>query len=331
MNNARLLFRRYQKDLLWMANSDAGRYLLGVKDKDKIVKITPNSFHQLRDFVNDKPIIQAPFYVGNPLADVFLPLLEKMKIADEYSHIDDPHDALLYYANLKRSRLYPQLYLATQTFDTLATEGLLSMNGEYTYSFARSSSTADQVEASPPFGDGGRQLGAFRYGGGTFNDCCRAFFAIQTSALGVGAMVTDTLFRWTRDTRSDTSTPDGIVCPSTQADPTSLVAADYSRFSYTAWSDVVSPSSPSTLYTWTFNTDGKAGVNVSGYTKFVLINYTYDFNNGTPTAGDKWAEFYTHISGSGSTLPNIYVTYTPGFSGMKPININQAVKRASHY
>ena len=304
------LFFKHRKLLLWLANTAEGRYLLDIKDKDRVVKVTPNSFHQLRGFQKDRAVIQARIYCSNGVAKILAPILTKLEILDsEYKEKFDKQKAFLHYAGYERSRQFPQIYLATATFN-IGTEGLLSMNGEYTYAYARASTTADSVEFPPPYGDGGRQLGAFKYGGGTYNDCCRSFFSVDTSSLGAGATVTATLFRWSRDTRADTFAIDGIVCPSTQASDTNLVATDYDNFTYTAWSDVITPTTASTTYTWTFNAAGIAGVNKTGYTKFVLLNYTFDYSNGTPTRQDTWMEFYTHISGSGATLPNIYVTYT---------------------
>jgi len=116
-------FEKHHKELLDFANTEAGRYLLGIKDKDRIVKLTPNSYHQVRDVQKDKAVIEGRFTIAPTVGNLLLPIITKLEIANDYKHIDEEmrYKAFLHYAGLERSKLFPQVHLATATYDNAFT------------------------------------------------------------------------------------------------------------------------------------------------------------------------------------------------------------------
>src|SRR3990167_10504580 len=98
---------------LKLANTDAGRFLLGIKDNRKIVKLTPNSYH----LQNDERSVTAIFYTYNFVERKLQPIIDKIDIADDY--IENEHDAFLHYSGLEEKHWkYPHVYLATDTFNS---------------------------------------------------------------------------------------------------------------------------------------------------------------------------------------------------------------------
>ena len=85
-------------DLLQLVNSEAGKYLLGIKDNYPIVKVTKNSFTRLIDFDNkNHPILLTDFYISDYIQKHIQPILDKIFIANsEYKKIDNYYIYLPY-------------------------------------------------------------------------------------------------------------------------------------------------------------------------------------------------------------------------------------------
>ena len=307
-------FKQNQKMLLSFLNTEGGRYLLGIKDSYPIVKVTENSFHQLRDFKNDNAIIQARFYVGDAIANTLLPIFTKMQIADqEYKKILDGREAFLHFSGLEeKRRIYPQIYLTTGTFNAGAGDGEVNSNTFDTWAAARAAATGSEVINQPTTNDQGRWAGAYNYSSAPVVYLCgRTFYPVDTSGLTASAIITEVLLKVSSNTRADMLGVLGIIVPSTQASTSTLVAADYDNITYTAWSDAVTVgAAASTTYTLTFTAAGIAGINLTGFTKFAAISKTYDFDNASPGTGNRWGSIYNSGTGSGATIPNLSITYT---------------------
>ena len=66
-----------------LINSEAGRFLIGEKGKEQIVKVTENSYHKLMGFQDKRPILQAKFFTYNRIEQVFQPIIDKQRIASD--------------------------------------------------------------------------------------------------------------------------------------------------------------------------------------------------------------------------------------------------------
>lgn len=289
------LFSTYQKDLLWMANTEAGRYLLGIKDKDPIIKVSQNSYHQLRDIQKDKAIVQTRLFFKGEVANTFVPLLRKMELADEYEHIDKPYDALLNYAGFQRSRLYPQIYLAT--FQALATSGGAGRVwiSWQTWATCRAAATAENLGA-----------GNFSIGNNGTPDnymFFRCMTPCDTSSLTALATVTSGNIEFYRDDSwgfTDTDSTTIVIVPTTQPDPTTLALADFGKVSYSSKGSLPYASTTNLTYNAIPFSDVSA-INKTGYSLLGLISGR-DLTNSQATG--------TNMIGCPNPNPRYNVTYT---------------------
>lgn len=97
--NPKQYFKTNQKQILSLLNTEGGRFMLGV-DKRPIVKITPNSVHQLVGFEKDRVVLEAKMYTRDCFASLILPI-NKVDILDfEYKGKYDREKALHVFQSL---------------------------------------------------------------------------------------------------------------------------------------------------------------------------------------------------------------------------------------
>src|SRR5258708_3589121 len=103
------VFNKRQVELLWIANTKVGKKLLKIENDLLIVRLTPNSIHQLLGIKNGQEEIVADFYTNDRIADILLTVLEKMDLAGDrnwkvFRNIqENSYKAFLHYANVSRS------------------------------------------------------------------------------------------------------------------------------------------------------------------------------------------------------------------------------------
>lgn len=288
-NNPQSFFRKYAKDLLWMTNSEAGRFLLGIKDKDKIVKLSPNSFHQLRDFRNGKAIIEARFSTRNIVAEIFLPLLTKMEIANrEYKHIEKPYEAFLHFSGLEPKRYtYPSIFLVTETF--AEADNVTVRTNHAVWATARGGTGATAF----PLAQHETSLTA-----GTYR-IDRGFMHFNTAALPDTATITSAFVRINGSAGADADTVTGHIVSSTAASPPT--ASDWANIGATSFGSYVFAGFPTGNKDVTLDTNGIANISLTGLSKFGLRT-NRDIDDSAPTGTN-----YINIT-QGNCL--ISITYT---------------------
>lgn len=280
-NNARY-FQKHQRELLTLANSDAGRQLLGIRDVLPIVKITPNSWHFLLGQDNTRSLITADFFCYEKAAKFLLPAITKMEIANVRGQ-----EAFAHFAGVTtKSWKYPAVYLQENDYYTGAGDGYCAYNGEPTWSTAHNATSGNGVD----------------YQGTTIENGVdhtdkywikRSFYPVDTSGLGGTATVAAAVFKTYAyavvDQKNDSAGWLAVV-QATQASPTALEVADYSRCGSidnptkgSADMDITSMSNNSYV-NFTLNAAGLLWVNNAGFTKLGLRQGN-DFSASDPGFG----------------------------------------------
>jgi len=149
MFDNKLFFQQNQRLLLQLANTEGGRFLLGVKEKYPIVRISPSGWCFLVDFYKNKLIFSSRFFTYEKVAKFLLPPLFKMNIMErEFKRIEerDRYFAFLHFANLElKNRKFPQIFLETDDYYAGSEDGDCRTGVKATWDAARDAtdSTAD--------------------------------------------------------------------------------------------------------------------------------------------------------------------------------------------
>ena len=287
-----------EKELLWMANTKAGRYLLGINDADRIVKLSPNSYHQLRDFKNGKVIIQGAFFTTNKISDTLLPIITKLEIAEEYKHIEKPYDAFLHYAGLERSTEYPHIYLANFTPAIGAGSGRIYSLGTWVQVQAGSGVVVTGVDF---------HYIAVQLSGGTYG-ANRDWIQVDTSTIGAGSTIASGYIRTYAEgtAKADTYTDTVDVCACSPAATNALATTDFVLISRTVFSSTAISALDFTAghtNDFALNAGGLANISKTGWSKFLLMTEK-DRADSIP-GGDGISEYRFY-----GTTPYLSVTWT---------------------
>src|SRR3990167_5284528 len=276
------LFKERQLDLLWMANTEAGRYLLGVTDSDPIVKLTPNAVIHRKDHKT----FQGNFYCYERVSKILLPELAKMQIYEQEckKKIEDKHRALLHFSGLQKSKYLPSIYLTTTDYYAGAGDGTV---WNYDLNFATSRDAATGYAATPSsatayFFFGKDTAGAGGLGVNQFI-LARVFLPVDTSGIGAGQQVTAATIKiYPSADINNGGIAHATVVSTTQAATNTLVTADYDQIGGTALSDLVALDT-SAYKTLTLTAGGLSAINMTGTTKLGLRDNDYDIGNSAPS------------------------------------------------
>ncbi|MGH2612816.1 MAG: hypothetical protein ACRDFB_07175 [Rhabdochlamydiaceae bacterium] len=307
-------FKLHQKELLDLANTEAGRFLLGVKDYP-IVKLTPNSVHQLIRFEGEKPIIDARFYIFNRIAKILLPPVEKMQIAKEKEY-----EAFLHFSNLEpKNYKYPQIFLDSSSIYPSAgvsnAEGVLLYSSSAWFSWATCKSQTTATTERNNAEDGS----LVSHTGSIGNDqyiILRYFFEIDYTSLPSGFTATEVVWNFNaRYYHAPTTSIDiSVMCEGTQSN--TLVTSDFGAWGTDLGRDSSGLNGNQGWYSLTQNATGIAYV-TSAKVKYAWVE-SGDFDNSAP--GDLAGPVFKTASDSTSP-PYMTVTYTPPIT---PISISDS-------
>ena len=296
--NIKSYFKQNQKQLLQLVNTEAGRYLVGIKDKDIIVKIVPHGFHQLRDSRENKPIIEAKFFFDYKCR-VIAETLTKMDIAGL-----SKYESFLHFSGLERQNYkYPQIYL-----DSFSSSTFLGGAGDIVYTHATFSNWRN--DSTGTTSSGSFEAFCDKSSGGSYTGK-RLYLPIDTSSMGAGAIVTVGTFTFDGN-RSLGAPSENIILRITetaQSTTSSLATSEWgNKGSGVAWSEnFLEDNNSPTERIMTINSTGLAGITVTGDTLMGVREVTYDIGNSAPTAtdGNKF-----QMTGT----KTLALTFTPGAS-----------------
>lgn len=323
------LFKQHQKLLLQIINSEEGKELLGIKDNGYIVKVTPNSWHFLRDFdKKGRAILGGHFFCYEKAAKFLLPILEKIEILQQSKYrTDNILDAAKFYTGYRGSK-YPQIFLTTETYYSGVGDGRVNITGQGSWSAARDASNGTSAIANSPYticqpqADGGWRVD-------------RAFFPFDTSAIPDGVSITSaTCNIMTADTANHHVDTTIHLVTTTQASNTALVTEDFDQMGAVDQASAINTSAMTvnTYNSWSLNATGIGNISLTGYTKLGLrtghdVSNTACTNstNNTSNRG-----FFSSANAGVDKDPYLEIIY-PGDPKIKSLNINQSIHRSNYY
>lgn len=317
-----LFFQQNQQTLLQLANTEAGRYLLSVKDKAPIVKVTPSSYTQLMDFYRGRVIYRSTFF---PASEVNLYLATpylKMGIAErEYKRIQNQYEAFLHFAELKKSYKYPQIYLTTSTFYPSAgqvepADGTVRDETVGTWATLR----AAAGDSASPTGTTLTVQIRSTFNTDEWNKMERAILMFDTSSIGSEATISAaSMFLYgTAVNESFGGNPAIHVAASNPASTSDVVAGDYDAISRTSFANIVYSSFSTSAYNeLVLDSNGEANVDKTGISKYSL-QLSSDINNSAPTWASNDLEYIQCRSADQAGTakdPYLSVTYMTATAG----------------
>lgn len=308
-------FEKYQKILVNFANTEAGRLLLGVKNNFPIFKLSPNSIHFTEDLRSN--YCYADFYTYSKIANILLPAITKIEIANEYKKVENINQALLHYTDIKKYN-YPAIYLTLNSFTSFSGVDGNIWNGNANFATARALTSGNASLTSTT-----EVTRVWNSAGTYYID--RDFIHFLTSSIGSDkTILLASLFLF-----ADTIQWSGggiALVESTGSSGTTLVSNDfdnlgttegYTRVVYTntGWKEFV------------LNTDGKSWISKTGYTKFAT-RYSNDIDGTYITDGGVvW-----RMSEYGGFDPRLTVFYNNNSNGVgnkfRSISVGNGMSRS---
>ena len=281
-----LFFKQHQQDLLKIANSEEGRFLLGHKGNEPIIKVTPESFHMPTGFGRDH---KAVFFTDNRLGYKIGQPFHKLLLANTYKNIGNKRKGFLHYANLETNYAkYPQIYLVTAPpFNPASGEGTMRRDDELSWAAARDATTADSV------GSGAQIESTYTGDPSQFYLCYRAAQPFDTASLTASALVkTPITFEAYRDDSQITganpfanqSSTTIVLVQSTQSDPTTLTTADFDNLSFVSKGSQALSGTSNGAYSISVSITDTTLIQNQGYTKLYAIT-GLDLSNTSPGSG----------------------------------------------
>lgn len=294
------VFLPYKKTILSLANTDAGKYLLGINKKTTIIGIDHNAIHILKEKRDNKIIVEGIFYQTSKVADIFIPEIEKINIARESYPIDNTYEAFLHFSGLKYSSdKYPQIYLTTETFAEAGNVTIRTNQASYANARSGVGATAfglAQCETS-------FTAGTYRVDHG--------FIHCDSSSLPESATITSAFIRVNGSLGANPDTLTLHVVASTAANtPT---AGDWANIGSTSFGSVAFSSFASGNNDIALDSNGIATISLTAFSKFGLRT-DRDINNSAPTGTN-----YVNITQSNCLLS---VTYSLPSSGSTAFFMN---------
>jgi len=264
-------FDKFQRELLLVANSEAGRSLFRIPDKEKIVKLSPNSYHTELD----KGIYKATFRCYELYSAIVHGGLPSKKIKSE-NHIVP----FIARKNRSLSPFFHLPMLSVNSFYSGAGDGHLGNHQSYpNYVTARDAATATHIDYTSATGFA---MITQNNGGGGIN--YRSFFPIDTSTLGAASAIRSAIFSAMGSANySDTDGKSVHLVQTNQATVTELVAADYDNVTKTdlATAGILLHLANESYNDWTMNSTGIGVINRAGYTKLGLMGNVDLTNSNT--------------------------------------------------
>lgn len=296
-------FQENQKLLLTLANTPEGKDLLGFsEEKDKIVKLSPNSVHFLRGFKGKKPLFQAFFKTYDFVGITLGVAVEKALIVNDEWKPVDTYKAFKHYGWHEKG-YYPQIFLTTTTYsNSFTTIGLRYHNT--TWATAHSGSAT---------ADGNNNWGNVSTAGnsasfdGTNYGINRFYYDYDTSALTSGATISSAFHRQhgTSTSFSNVNSESVVIVSNSVTSTTTLANSDWANIGSTSFGSLAFASwSQSGNNDITLNASGLANISKTSVSKFASTT-DLDLNNTTPTGAnyctfDSWLLSVTYTLSGGA-------------------------------
>ena len=305
-------FKKNQRVLLWLLNNTISkklfRYLLRIENKEKIVRILPNSYTVLNtdgsysaDFRTHQKYSKRIYYSFKPLwwtlhywdlliADRFIPKLS--------------------YGFLTLTQ-YPGSIGANNPVDGQVTYnpgGVTALTWATVRNAADGDSFSDTAASDSIYV--ALRDGTLHYA------LLRSFFLYDTSSLTASATISAAVISFAADGSSGVNADSTRleIVSSSPASNTGLALADYDQRGSTAFGNIAYTSWVSTDGTYndvTLNASGITNISKTGISKFAGV-CGRDFDDAAPTGTNQLSCYYSDQSGT-TKDPKLVITYTlPG-------------------
>lgn len=298
-------FERYQKELLEVSNSDSGRSLFQIPQREKIVKIVPNGY-----FIEiEKNIFQGFLRCYDLYAGIVAgnSLIKRKKLKKESS--------ILPFISRKSRSFDPFFYLPMAVdFYAAAGDGVITraVNPPTTWADQRD----DATSASHDHTSGAVATGSmFLFG--TDRYLRRLFFPVDTSSIN-GTITAATLKIYTISRTAVGTGENQVICKMQLATATEIVDGDYDGYDSldtpAEWSSRVAHTTPtlSAYHSWIFNATGIAQISKTGVTHCGMRS-SRDIDNDDPDSLDNYTlEIATSEASGTSTDPFLTVMLAGG-------------------
>ena len=281
-------------NILKLANTDAGRYLL--KTRGKVVKITPNSYH----IRLGKDKYQAVFFPTNKIEQIFQPIVDKIEIANSEWGKVDTYKAFLHYAGLERYN-YPQIYLDS----LIANPAGANVNKRYYIDANATWAGAHDATSAPVEQDNGIVQAGFVGGQYYVSRVANNFLTSSlTSAATISAAIIE-LYHVDNGSNANADTTASQVVSHTPTTAPDYTAGDLdpAKWGTTVFASINLASITLNAYnTYTLDANGILNISKTGYSNFGYRN-SRDTANSAPTGGNR-------VDHQGASQPKLTVTYT---------------------
>ncbi len=303
-------FQKFQKELLEIANSDYGRSLFQIPEKEKIVKLSPNSYH----LELDKGIYKATFRCYEFYGGI---------VNGGFAHkgIDSSRD-ILPYISRKNYSLAPYFYLpmmSTLTFYSGAGDGHVYLIEGGTGDCANWDAFMAATNGNNVDYTSDHAYAMITQNGGGSRVLARGYWPVNTASLGVGAKVKSGTFSlYGYAIYQDTDGKAVCLVEGTQASTSSLAFSDYSKVVRNVLlsdTQILLHLSNVSYNDWPLNATGISKVSKTGFTKFATIG-NVDYGNSC-TTGPVCGHSVWTSEGTGTSkdpkLVTIYSYHQGGF------------------
>lgn len=319
----RPLFNRYQKQILKFANTDLGKWYLGVENKDfEVVGVYPDGIHQR--IGGDEYI--ATFYSRSPYLRKLDLALRSMAIIEEngYKLKEFANQAHLiipnYQALIAPVKTLPGIMLVSKTIypdahpETTTVDGSIGLNeGSTTWSTVRDSATGTVDDTLTIDSNIAHCMTHFNHSGGDPDKYSigRGYFLFDTSSISSIANVTSvSLSIYNRQTDLPGYALTYCIVTSNPTSNTALVSADFATSHFgtsvlasKSWATLDGAESQYSVHTLATTAVVKNGITKLG------TRTDKDINNSAPASGSN-AMSFTYFSDYGSNKPYLSVVYT---------------------
>lgn len=300
------LFQKYQEPLLKLANNTFGRKFLGIdkEAKDKIVRLTPNSYsflagrNKLKTTFRCYPIFAKKLHYAINSLEAINDIPNFYKGLNQYA-------GLLNYAGLLRTREFPRILFTDTTVYASAGDGFCR-KANATWATARGATDSDSADYTSAAENMGLNTAP------TYS-IDRIFYPFVTSSIGSGQEVSAATFNFDNNgLNADTDNQSMCLIQTTQASTTQLVTGDYDNLTLNSPAEGASRSDITGYGTgyvnMTLNAIGKGWINVAGNT-LLGLRFSGDVDNSAPTGSNGFATSFSETAGTGSD-PYLTVTHT---------------------
>lgn len=305
-------FRDKPSLLLQLANTEAGRHLLGKLGKKveyPIVKITKNSYFEKID----KKHVRARFFSRAPIEKIFSPILTQIDIANEYKPIENKYDAFLHYSGLElKTNKYPFIFLDTfnpASGSSSPVDGRAQRSGvDQTLANIRSGAGVSALDNAG--------IEAITIASSTstnqYATLVRMFWLFDTSSIPDSATISSaTLSLYGQGKSNGLGSPGLDIVSGAPASTSTIAASDYLNIGTTVYSTISYASYSTSGYNdLSLDSNGIANITKTGVSKFAGT-LTWDTSG---SFGGSWislsqSNINMYMADNGSNVPVLTVVY----------------------